>query len=511
MQRRLAAPASVPLVLTVGELRLRLSPARVGLRVDVPATVRTARAGGPLDRLRGLFGARRDVHPVPQVRPGVLAAAVRALAPRINRPPREGTITLIGLRLVALNPRPGRRLDVAGAVTAVRNGYLRGGPIELPVLVAPVVTTAEGVRKTLEQVAKPALAAPVTVDVRGKSLAVEPADLASGLSFVPGHDGGLQPRLDGAKVLAALGPRLQAVQDNPRDASYDVSSGHPVLVPSRSGLTISAQTLSRALLPVLAAPAPRAAAVALEPTQPRVTTEIARGLGIRTVISSFTTHHPCCAPRVRNIHTIARLVDGYLVLPGQTFSLNGIVGRRDTARGFLPAPQILRGQFVKDVGGGISQFATTLFNAEFFAGLRDVQHQPHSYYISRYPPGRESTVSFPEPDFRFQNDSPTGVLITTSYDDTSVTVTFWGTPRYQVTAEAGERTRMTKFGLEYIDRPDCTPSTGEEGFDIVVTRVLAVGGRVVRREPFRTRYDPEPHFICGKPPPGQPAKQPPPP
>jgi vancomycin resistance protein YoaR len=213
---------------------------------------------------------------------------------------------------------------------------------------------------------------------------------------------------------------------------------------------------------------------------------------------------------VTNIHTIADIVDGYVVLPGETFSLNGVVGRRDRGRGFVEAPQILRGQFVKDVGGGVSQFATTLFNAVFFSGLKDVQHTPHSYYISRYPPGRESTVSFPEPDFRFQDDAPTGVLIKTSYTARSITVTFWGTKRFDVTAETGPRTRIRPFGTEYVDRPDCTPATGAEGFDIVVTRVFRVGGAVVRREPFKTRYKPEPHFICGPPPPGQPAKQPPP-
>jgi vancomycin resistance protein YoaR len=241
-----------------------------------------------------------------------------------------------------------------------------------------------------------------------------------------------------------------------------------------------------------------------------VTTERARGLGVRAVIGTFTTRHPCCAPRVTNIHAIADIVDGYVVLPGETFSLNGVVGRRDTARGFVQAPQILRGQFVKDVGGGVSQFATTLFNAVFFSGLKDVQHTPHSYYISRYPPGRESTVSYPQPDFRFQDDAPTGVLIKTSYTARSITVTFWGTKRYDIASVSGPRTRVKPFGTEYVDRPDCTASAGAEGFDIVVTRVFKdLTGKVLRREPFKTRYLPEPHFVCGKPPAGEPAKQPP--
>jgi vancomycin resistance protein YoaR len=207
------------------------------------------------------------------------------------------------------------------------------------------------------------------------------------------------------------------------------------------------------------------------------------------------------APRVENIHRIADIVDGYVLRPGDQFDLNGYVGPRDKARGFQEAPQILEGQFVDRVGGGVSQFATTIFNAVFFSGLKDVTHTPHSYYISRYPPGREATVSFPLPDLIFENDSPHGVLIKTSYTSTSITVTFWGTKRFdEVKSITGARTRIRDFGTEYVDRDDCTATDGAEGFDIVVTRVFVDGGREVRREDFKTRYKPEPRFICGKAP-----------
>ena len=139
---------------------------------------------------------------------------------------------------------------------------------------------------------------------------------------------------------------------------------------------------------------------------------------MKEVIGSFTTDHPCCAPRVTNIHRIADLVDGHVLLPGERFDLNALTGPRDRARGFVDAPQILDGEFVDRIGGGISQFVTTMFNAVFFSGLKDVEHSPHSYYISRYPPGREATISDPAPDFVFENDSPHGVLIDTSYTDT---------------------------------------------------------------------------------------------
>jgi vancomycin resistance protein YoaR len=486
---------------------MTLAPRDVGLRVDLDATIGEARSAGALDRLRGLLGTRRDVDPVPVIHEDLLTAALQPLASKVRRIGRGASVVFTGLTPTVNEPVTERTLDIAGAVEAIRKGYLRPGDITVPVRTQAAKSSPEDV-SAAEKAARAAVAAPVTVSVDGKPLEIRALDIARGLTFEPTDDGALVPRLDGGKVLHSLDTRLESVEQLPRDATFDVSSGAPVLVPSRDGRTVRADELSGALLGVLDKAAPRRASVSLKVTPPRVTTERARGLGIREVIGTFTTHHPCCAPRVKNIHTIADIVDGYVVLPGETFSMNGVVGKRDTARGFVQAPQILRGQFVKDVGGGVSQFATTTFNAVFFSGMKDVEHQPHSYYISRYPPGREATVSFPQPDLRWQDDAPTGVLITTSYTEGSITVTFWGTKRYEIESVTGPRTRVKPFGKEYVDRPDCTASKGAEGFDIVVTRVFKVGGVVVKREPFKTRYLPEPHFICGPPPSGQPAKQP---
>jgi vancomycin resistance protein YoaR len=154
------------------------------------------------------------------------------------------------------------------------------------------------------------------------------------------------------------------------------------------------------------------------------------------------------------------------------------------------------GDFVDSVGGGVSQFATTLFNAVFFAGLKDVEHHPHSYYISRYPAGREATVSHPWPDLKFTNDSPYGVLIDTSYTGTSITVSFWSTKRYDVTSVSGPRTRFRSFETKHETRADCHASAGAPGFDIDVWRVFSQGGREVKREALHTRYLPEPHVVC---------------
>ena len=496
------ATAAVPL-LADGE-RLTLDPARAGLSVDVAATAQEAASAGVLARLRSTFGGVREVDPVVDVDEPALRAALDALRPSVDRAAAEGSVRFDATPApVAVAPVTGRELDVDGAVEAVSDGWLADDPIELPVEVDEVQTTEQDVAEAVRDIATPALAAPVVLDAGGRELVVPPEAIAKALTVVADEEGTLAPRLDPAVLHAEVADGLRSVGAPARSARFDVSSGTPVVVPSAPGTTVSPADLSAAVLGVVTADPPRRAPVALTPAQPRLTTEQAKALGIKEVIGTFTSEHPCCAPRVQNIHRIAEIVDGHVVLPGERFSLNGFVGPRDRARGFVEAPQILEGEFVDRIGGGISQFATTLFNAVFFSGLKDVEHSPHSYYISRYPPGREATLSFPQPDLVFENDGATGVLIETSYTDTSVTVTFWGTKRFdEIRSITGPRTRLRDFDTRYVQRDDCTATSGEQGFDIVVTRVFVKGGQEVRREPFRTRYKPEPRFICGPPPGG---------
>jgi vancomycin resistance protein YoaR len=143
------------------------------------------------------------------------------------------------------------------------------------------------------------------------------------------------------------------------------------------------------------------------------------------------------------------MVRGAVVAPGETFSLNDFVGPRTTAKGFAEAGVIYNGRFTTDVGGGVSQFTTTLFNTAFFAGLDFVEYQAHTIYISRYPYGREATLSHPKPDLKFTNTTPFGILLWPTYTDTSVTVTMYSTPWVQAdqtgqsTARSGRCTRVT--------------------------------------------------------------------
>jgi vancomycin resistance protein YoaR len=502
-QERVAALVGAqtsPLALVADDEVLTLQPDAAGLSVDAAATVDEALDVGLLDRVRGLLGVGRDVDPVVRADDDALESALRNAAEPFDRAPREGSIAFDGVEPVPTDPLPGRQLDVAGAAEVVVQEWPRSARVEVPVDQVPVETTAEDVDEALREIAEPAVAAPVLVDSEGGQLQVTPEQIAASLRIQADDEGVLRPVVDAAALQVQTAVARRGLEQPAVDATFDTSSGTPAVVPSQTGRGFGADDLAAAVRGVLTEDEPRRVRVEFTTTQPRVTTETAQGLGVVEQISSYTSRFPCCQPRVTNIRRIAEIVDGHVVLPGEVYDLNDDVGPRDTARGFVPAPQILRGEFVNDVGGGVSQFATTLFNGYFFAGLEDVTHTPHSYYIPRYPPGREATVSFPEPDLTFRNDSPHGVLIRATSTGTSVTVTMWGTKRYDVRAVQGPRTRVRTAETTYLDRPDCIPGDGGEGFDITVTRVFSQGGVEVRREKLETRYLPQPKFVCGPPP-----------
>ncbi len=149
--------------------------------------------------------------------------------------------------------------------------------------------------------------------------------------------------------------------------------------------------------------------------------------GVIERVGSFTTSYTPGQNRVINIRRIAELTQGVLLEPGETFSLNDFVGRRTTENGFVPAGTIVNGHLVDSVGGGISQFATTIFNASFFAGLEFESYQSHSIYFSRYPYGREATISWPAPHLKIHNPTPHAVLIWPTSTTNSVTVDLYST------------------------------------------------------------------------------------
>jgi vancomycin resistance protein YoaR len=304
--------------------------------------------------------------------------------------------------------------------------------------------------------------------------------------------------IDNPTVIAALNPQLESTQHPAKNAQILIQGDAPVVLPSVDGRGIDWAPSLLPLLDVLHhSGAQRTLAASYVTLPPTLSTEQANGLGITTQISTFTTGG-FAADSGENIRRVAEQVNGAIVRPGETFSLNGYTGPRTAATGYVDAGIIDHGRPSRGIGGGISQFATTMYNATYFAGMTDVEHKEHSYYISRYPAAREATVFEGAIDLKFRDDSPTGIFIQTAWTPSSITVTLWGTKHVDVESIPGPRTDYTDPQTDTVHGQPCSATPGARGFTTSDTRVIrdATTHAELSRHTRTVKYDPVPHVIC---------------
>ncbi len=410
--------------------------ADVGLAVDQAATTTLA-----------LDANRTGLSPAAWVRTFTRDAEITPVVELIEPKAREAAGTFDGsARAAAVEPKIELRDGALIAVEGTTGVALDGESVVAALRPVRYTRTPIAVQAALVQVAPARDIAAIQIYVdQVNFLTAEPLPVKAGAAsidistemlrswVVVTDDGSLDMRFDDALVNLQLAETLASGGTAPVDASLAMEGDPlgPVIHGGTDGLTCCAPEAAGIVLEAvkLRANAPLDGPVDLPMNvqPPAVTRQSIEALGIVQPVASFTTNHACCQSRVQNIHRMADLLQGYLIRPGEMLSVNGFVGERTVEKGFVPGGAIVDGEFDEQVGGGVSQYATTLFNAAWFAGLDYGEYGSHSIYISRYPYGREATANFPHPDLQVQNNLPYGVLIQNSYTDTSITVTIWST------------------------------------------------------------------------------------
>jgi vancomycin resistance protein YoaR len=436
----------------------------LGLSMNEPATVDAVMKVGHKDNALGrpfrwvasLFSTQ-TVTPTFQIDRAVTADGAKGLEGTAHVDPVEPAIQGAPDGSVTVVPgKPGTGIDAGKLADALLAAAPTGSAtkaIEVHVdqgSLPPRFTDADA-QRVAEQ-ANTLAHRSLTVTLGTETKPLEPAAVASWLRAVP-QDASLTVGIDDAAAIAGIAASFGAAGTPAVDASFTVEGGKPVLHPGQDGTGCCEPGAAQKVLAALQANTP-ALSLSVVTQHPAFTTEAAQQLGIVEEIGQPdefgpTTHHACCQSRVTNIHLIADIVRGHVILPGETFSVNDFVGQRTAARGFVDAPVIYNATESHDIGGGVSQFATTLFNASFFAGLDLVSYQSHSLYISRYPRGREATISWPAPDLKIKNPTPYGILLWPTYDATTLTVHMYSTHFVDVAAggtqdaRSGVCTRVT--------------------------------------------------------------------
>ncbi len=199
----------------------------------------------------------------------------------------EGKITFADGQPVVTAPREGRGFDVAAAANAISSGYLRTpGPIVLPVAARTPLATPEALQNALEQIARPAVSAPITIVTGKVSSVLTPTQIGDALTIAPNQNGTLVPTLDGAMLRADLSQAALATEQPGVNASFTVNGGQPQLVPEKDGVGYSPQALASAVGGVLTAASPRSVTVQKGPLPPAFTTADAQALDVQAVLGS---------------------------------------------------------------------------------------------------------------------------------------------------------------------------------------------------------------------------------
>jgi vancomycin resistance protein YoaR len=413
----------------------------IGLSVSETATVEAAfdvgREGTLLTRvggwLRSMVGERRA--PVETVvSPAAVYRTVAEKDTGAHTPATEPSLKVQKGKLVAVEGKPGRGIDPADVMDELPDAARDGDvPIRVAVDRGEVPPRfdeddAEEVAEEGERLVRTAL----EVEADGKEAKVSPATLRSWVRAVPAQDD-LVMGIDDKAAVEGLARLLPDVGTKPEETTFTLSDGVPRVVAGKPGTGCCAIGSGDVILQALRTRPEDPVSLRLRRVDPELTVDEASKLGIKEQVGTFTTTFTPGQPRVTNIHRIADLVRGVVIEPGKSFSVNEHVGRRTPEKGFVVAGQIEDGVLTEGVGGGVSQFATTLFNAAYFAGLDFGEYQSHSLYFPRYPKGREATMGYPHPDLVIKNTTPHGVMIWTGYSSKTITVTLYST-KY-VTAE----------------------------------------------------------------------------
>jgi vancomycin resistance protein YoaR len=472
-----------------------LSAQRLGLSFNAEGTVASVpmRATAPQALLAQVGG--QEVAAAVDVDGRRLERTVRKLAHKIDDPARQARIEYDNLTPVVVEPRTGTELDREAAAAAIVDHYLvsdEAVPLSAE-RVVPYVSDQEA-QAFADTEATESVSAGITLDIDGDVVEVSADQIGSVLSYRATSDG-MTAKIDVELLRELLAEPLSKIGEQARDATFNVSSGTPRVVRSQAGRGVDDDSLEGGVIAALESPE-RSASLALERVEPELTTAEAKDLGVTEQISTFTQWFPYAAYRVTNIGIASEKINGTILEPGETFSMNGVVGERTPENGFVKGYVIEGGRLVEDYGGAVSTITTAMWHTAFYAGMTRVEQRAHGFWISRYVAGLEATVSWGYLDLKFRNDTPYGVYIASSLTDSTVTITMWSTKYWDIDAEFGPRENYTSPGTVYDDGPECVAQTGVSGFDITVTRVWSRDGDVVKREPLDTHYDAAPTVIC---------------
>lgn len=488
----------------------QILPAEAGLSVDYTATLKEAGGGfswDPATILDNLTGGDPDVDVVVLVDQAKLDAALRAKEPDFAVEPLSATLTIASGSVERTESAQGVTLDTAATATAVVDAFREGdGQAQAVVTTTEPEVTSAMVDEAVTGFAEPLLSGPIVLTTEGGSMTVPVEKVAAVASFEV-KDGKLVGSLATTELLKSTAEEQRDLKlTGPREATYKFQDGKPVVVPSVTGQVIDSNAFAETVNTLIlgADAASRTAAVTTITSEPEFNTEAATKVTPREVIGEFTTYYPHASYRNTNLGQAAKRVNGTVLMPGEIFSLDSALGPRTAANGYVDGYVIDGGRLVKQAGGGISQSATTLYNAAFFAGYEDIEHKPHSLYFDRYPAGREATIMSGSFDMRFRNDTEYPAIIQGYINKSgggskgSLTFKIWSIPTWdKVTATETRKSGFyTGSTITIPYGKPCEAQAPIQGFTATYSRLFWKNGTVAKQQDYSWQYSAGNKIVC---------------
>ena len=505
-----------PVTLTVGQGSSELVPAKSGISVDTDASVKklTGFTLNPVTLAQRLGGQRTDA--VIRVDSTALRGALEDRVDTMANGAVSATVTLEGTKPVTTPASNGIGLDVEASLKQIGGTWPLGKKtLAMAEGTATPAITDEEASTFVDGTLTPLLSSGLTVNTAGAgaqsknpgaAAAFSPQDTAEMLK-ISSEGGTLSATFDPTALRDAIVARVGQVETPAQNATWKIDGSatgapgaRPQYVPAAQGKTIDTAALSASLLKAGTSAtdvAGRTVTLPMVVAEPTVTTP-QNEWGISEAIGEFATpYNAGDAPRTQNLTRGAELVNGTVVKPGEVFSLEKTLGEVDYEHGFADAGVISNGQHVDSLGGGLSQVATTVFNAGFEAGMDDTEHHAHQYYFDRYPAGREATLWTGKLDVKFTNSTSNSVLVQAWLDGEQIHVRMWSTKYYDVSITSSDRFNFRPVSTERKSGPGCEPySGGNPGFDITVTRTRKHDGKALPDDVLTTQYAADNDIVC---------------
>lgn len=300
---------------------------------------------------------------------------------------------------------------------------------------------------------------------------------------------GLDTAVD--QEIESMKARWNKAAKNGSISSYDASSDSFTFAGEQTGIAINEEQLKSDIQSALSAKQfDKVITVSASEVQPEYSTAAAKQK--YKTIGTYTTNTTSNSKRNTNVRLAAEALNGTIVGPGQEVSFNDTVGQRTEAKGYQGAAAYNNGEVVQEIGGGVCQVSTTLYNAALKAGMKISMRRSHTFEPSYVTPGMDATVSWGGPDFRFINTSSSAIGIKASYSNQTVTVSIYGVPVLEdgVTYSL-ESTKTETFDLpepQYEEDQTLQPgqevvkSKGTQGSRWQVKLVVKKDGQVVSSE-----------------------------